>query len=159
MFWQDAFFGERKEGLLFGECKTYDIFKRKDFNRMGDLARQFPGAVLVFSTLRKSLTKQEVAAIARLAKKGRKRWKAEWPINPVMILTGTELLHWQGPPYCWDESVRKKFNHLRGVIGLCDATQQLYLGLRSWQTEWHEDIERRRARWQAKQIQSASNRS
>jgi hypothetical protein len=155
MFWQEAVFGERKEGLMFGECKTYDLFKTKDFKRMESLAGEFPGAVLLFSTLRKSLTKQEVAGIGPIAKKGRKRWKPERPVNPVMILTGTELLGMGRPPYCWDESVRKKFHHLRGVIGLCDATQQLYLGLPSWQTEWHNKWEKGRARLQAKQTQSA----
>jgi hypothetical protein len=159
MFWQDAIFGERQEGFLFGECKTYDIFKQKDFKRMEFLASQFPGAVLVFSTLRTTFTKQEVAGITRIAKKGRKQWKPGRPINPVMILTGTELLHWQGPPYCWEDSIRNKFDHLHGMIGLCDATQQLYLGLPSWQTEWHEKSEKRRARWQAKQTQSHTSRA
>ena len=156
MFWQDAIFGERKEGLLFGECKTYDVFKQKDFKRMESLANQFPGAVLVFSTLRKSLTKQEVRGITRIANKGRKYWKTEQPINPCMILTGTELLDWQHPPYCWDESVRKKFDHLRGVIGLCNATQQIYLNLPSWETEWHKKWEEKGRRLQMKSLKSAT---
>jgi hypothetical protein len=152
MFWQDFIFGEKKEGFLFGECKTYDVFKQKDFRRMESLANQFPGAVLVFSTLRKSLTKHEVTGITRIANKGRKHWKHDRPINPVMILTGTELLDRQHPPYCWEEALRRKFDHLHGIIGLCDATQQLYLGLPSWQTEWHEKHEKRRMRWRSKQM-------
>ena len=28
-FWQDSIFGEKKDGLLFGECKTYGKFKAK----------------------------------------------------------------------------------------------------------------------------------
>lgn len=82
MFWQDAIFGERKDGILFSECKTYDSFKAKDFKRMRQLAKSFPGAVLVFSTLRKSLTKKEIAGIAVIAKAGRKYWKPERPSIP-----------------------------------------------------------------------------
>ena len=46
----------KKDGLVFGECKTYGLFQKKDFDRMSYLAKSFPGAILVFSTLRKTLT-------------------------------------------------------------------------------------------------------
>jgi hypothetical protein len=71
-FWQDAVFGERKDGIFFAECKTYDRVEAKDFARMRQLAKAFPGAVLVFSTLRKSLSLQEIKGITRIAKRGRK---------------------------------------------------------------------------------------
>jgi len=29
LFWQDSIFGERNDGILFAECKTYDRFKPK----------------------------------------------------------------------------------------------------------------------------------
>jgi hypothetical protein len=69
---QDAVFGQRNDGVLFAECKTYDRFQAKDFMRMRQLAKTFPGAVLVFSTLRKSLSLQEIKGITRIAKRGRK---------------------------------------------------------------------------------------
>jgi hypothetical protein len=149
-FWQDEVFGERKDGIFFAECKTYDRFQAKDFTRMRQLAKTFPGAVLVFSTLHRSLTPQEIKGITRIAKRGRKYWKSDRPINPVLILTGTELLHFSRPPHCWGESLQKKFDHLYGLISLCDATQQIYLNLPSWQTEWHEKWEKSRQRLQAK---------
>jgi hypothetical protein len=151
LFWQDSIFGERNDGILFAECKTYGRFEAKDFDRMRELAKTFPGAVLVFSTLRKSLTQEEIRGITRIAKTGSKYWKSERPINPVLILTGTELLNHSGPPYCWDESVRKKFDHVRGLIGLCDTTQQIYLNLPSWRSDWHDKWEKRRSRLQAQQ--------
>jgi hypothetical protein len=117
---------------------------------MRQLANTFPGAVLVFSTLRKSLTPQEIKSITRIAKRRRKYWKSDRPINPVLILTGTELLHFSGPPHCWEESLQKKFDHVYGLIALCDATQQIYLNLPSWQTEWHEKWEKKRELLQAK---------
>lgn len=153
-FWQEAVYGERKEGLLLGECKTYGRFGEKDFDRMRYLAKTFPGAVLVFSTLRKSLTSKEIAGITRIAKAGRKHWKTERPINPVLILTGNELLSQFGPPYCWEETIKKKFDHIGGLLSICDATQQIYLNLSSWQTEWSEKWEkRRRARLKKPEVQ------
>jgi len=156
-FWQDSIFGERKDGVLFAECKTYDRFSEKDFRRMRQLAKAFPGAILAFSTLRKSLTHQEIVGMTRVAKAGRKYWKSERPINPVLVLTGTELLNHLSPPYCWDESVKKRFNHIRGLLGLCDTTQQIYLNLPSWHTEWHEKWEKKRRSLLAKQAAQQPN--
>jgi hypothetical protein len=146
LLWQESLYGERKDGILFGECKTYGLFKDKDFERMRYLAKSFPGAVLAFSTLRKALTLNEIAAITRIVKAGRKHWKAERPINPILILTGNELLNWQGPPYCWEPAQKNKFDRVRGLLGVCNATQQIYLNLPSWETEWHEKWEKQRKR-------------
>ncbi len=150
LFWQQTTFGEETNGLLFGECKSYGPFKKKDYDRMRYLARMFPGAVLVFSTLRKTLSRTEIAAISKIAKAGRKYWKPERPVNAVLILTGTELFADVAPPYCWDDATKKRFEHGHGLLDLCDATQQLYLNLPSWRAEWHEQFERRRVRVMAK---------
>ena len=150
LFWQQTMFGEETNGLLFGECKSYGPFEKKDYVRMRYLAKTFPGAVLVFSTLRKTLSPAEIAEIGRIARTGRKYWKSERPINPVLVLTGTELFGDTAPPYCWDDATKKRFEHVHGLIDLCDATQQVYLNLPSWRAQWHEQFERRRARAMAK---------
>jgi hypothetical protein len=143
-FWRESRYGEIRDGLLFAECKTYNQFEKEDFDRMAYLAKTFPGAVLVFCTLKKSLTPQEIASISRIAKKGRKYWKAERPINPVLVLTGTELLSVMGPPYCWDDpGVRKKFDRADGLFEVCDATQQIHLKLPSWHDDWRKELDRR----------------
>ena len=80
------------------------------------LAQMFPGAILVFSMLRESLTKEEIAALTRLAKLGRKYWKSERPLNPVMILTGAELLTWKRPPLCWNEELQRRFHNVYSLI-------------------------------------------
>jgi hypothetical protein len=146
LLWQESLYGEERDGVVFGECKTYGEFHEKDFDRMQYLAKTFPGAVLVFSTLRKSLTAREIGKIARITKAGRKHWKADRPINPVLILTGTELLDWQGPPYCWSDDLRQKFDRVHGLLEICDATQQIYLNLPSWHMEWNERREKLRKR-------------
>lgn len=144
MFWRDGSYGDDTAGILFGECKSYGLFKPKDFQRMRYLAETFPGAILVFSTLRESLTKEEIAALTRLAKFGRKYWKAERPVNPVLILTGAELLTWERPPLCWNEDLQKRFQNVHSLMEHCNASQQIYLGLPSWQEDWHAAFERRR---------------
>jgi len=144
MFWRDGSYGDDTAGTLFGECKSYGLFKPKDFQRMRYLAETFPGAILVFSTLRESLTKEEIAALTRLAKFGRKYWKADRPINPVLVLTAAELLTWEQPPQCWNEEMQKRFQNLHSLMEHCNASQQIYLGLPSWQEDWHAAFERRR---------------
>lgn len=144
MFWREVSYGEDTDGILFGECKSYGLFKPKDFQRMQYIAETFPGAILVFSTLRESLTKEEVAALTRLAKFGRKYWKAERPLNPVLILTGTEILTWERPPHCWNEQQQKRFQNVHTLMELCNASQQIYLGLQSWQEDWNQAFERRK---------------
>lgn len=144
MFWRDGSYGDDTSGILFGECKSYGLFKAKDLQRMRYLAETFPGAVLVFSTLRESLTTEEVAALTRLAKFGRKYWKAERPVNPVMILTAAELLTWERPPLCWNEELQNRFQNAHSLMEHCNASQQIYLGLPPWQEDWHAAFERRR---------------
>lgn len=151
MFWKEMVYGEENEGLLFGECKTFGLFETRDIERMRYLGDTFPGAVLVFSTLRETLTKKEVIALARLAKHGRKYWKAERSINPVLILTGAELLSWQRPPHCWDESHQKRFQNVHGILALCDATQQIYLDLPPVHEDWRKRVEQRSKRRSSRQ--------
>lgn len=146
-FWRQTAYGELLDGIAFGECKTYGLFAEQDYKRMRFLAKTFPGAVLVFATLRKELTAKEVRAISRIAKAGRTYWKPERPINPVLILTGRELLDPVGPPYCWrDNDVDKRFENTRELLDICNATQQLYLGLRPWEQDWSERWEKQRRR-------------
>jgi hypothetical protein len=150
LLWEESIYGEQRHGVIFGECKTYGEFDTKDYERMRYFAKAFPGAVLVFSTLRKTLTAREISRISQIAKAGRKYWKADRPINPVLILTGTEILDWQAPPYCWNENLQERFKHLHGLLAVCNATQQIYLGLPSWETEWHEGFEKKRLKRVAK---------
>lgn len=95
-------YGEVQEGTLFAECKSYNKFEQRDFDRMSALAKHFPGAILAFCTLRKSLEPYEKTAMKRIAMAGMKQWKTERPINPVLVLTGHELFRYERPPHCWD---------------------------------------------------------
>lgn len=143
MFWREVSGAEVTEGLLFGECKTYGKFLPRDFDRMQYICENFPGAIVVFSTFRDSLTDPEIRSAKRLAKAGRKHWKPGHPVNPILVLTGNELFSARRPPECWAEPHRSRFSAAHGLLSLCDATQQIYLGMKSWHQEWLAKWERR----------------
>lgn len=157
LFYKEQSFGATRLELIFAECKTYNRFEPKDMLRMRQLADAFPGAILVFSTLRNSLASGEIRLLRPLVNRGRKYWKAERPFNPVMILTGTELFSSWGTPECWKgkgerfEDIYKHHEYMRNLLELCDVTQQLYLNM----NPWHEWLEKR---WQRRRLQSDARR-
>ncbi|MFA4905430.1 MAG: hypothetical protein WC645_02880 [Candidatus Margulisiibacteriota bacterium] len=142
LFIKETRFGVTDTRLIFAECKNNDEFKKTDVDKMKWIAERFPGAILLFATLKKELSKREQNLIRPLVNKGRRQWKTELPYNPVLILTATELLSDLGPPNCWKdagdfhESFAERYQHFWGeLIPLCDITQQMYLGLKPWR-EW-----------------------
>lgn len=130
--------------LLFCECKTYNKFEKKDIDRMRSLAKEFPGAALIFSTLRTALTATEKRMIKPLVNSGRRYWKAERTYNPVIILTGNELFSTHGIPYCWKDKEGKAKQiaesnfYPRSLSDIADATQQIYLDMKPYH-EWREE--------------------
>jgi hypothetical protein len=142
LFFQESRYGQKKTDLIFAECKTNKEFNRKDADRMSDLAKYFPGAVLVFATLNKTLSKKEQTVLRPVANRGRRLWKTGHSFNPVLILTGTELFAEWGPSQAWRDAGGKHATFAdyhrwpRGeLMALCDATQQLYLDLPP-QNDW-----------------------
>lgn len=141
---EKEFRDEITQELIFAECKTYNKFEKKDFERMKTLAKEFPGAVLVFATMRERLTDTEKRMIKPLVNSGRRHWKAEQMYNPVVILTGTELFSTHGIPHCWKgkegiagELEKGKF-YSRNLSDIADATQQIYLDMKPYH-EWRAE--------------------
>jgi hypothetical protein len=148
LMWWDTAFGETQEGVLFAECKSYNKFEKKDFERMSAIAKEFPGAILAFCTLRKTVEPGEIKELKRLTKAGMKYWKAERPINPVLILTGHELFHHFGAPLCWKNmTVPDWTKRVHSILELCNATQAIYLVLPHWHETWRQDFEKRRRKF------------
>lgn len=144
--WHESLFGEAKDGVIFGECKTFGTFQQKDYKKMRRLAKRFPGAVLAFCTMKDYLTKTEIKEITKIAKAGRKYWKEEQPLNPVLILTKNELTSMFSPPTCWAEKHEKKYKNVHGLLAITDVTQQIYLNLPSWREEWQKEFEEKMRR-------------
>jgi len=135
--------------IIFGECKSFNEFTKADVSRMSKIAEKFPGAVIAFCTLRKTLKDREKKLIASLARRGRKHLKAEQWVNPILILTGIELFDDFEPPSCWKdkgapyEAFANNWHIRDGIQNLCDATQQMHLGIESYWT-WYEQTRRKR---------------
>lgn len=145
LFFKESMFRNTKNIIIFAECKTYNIFYKKDINKMKFITKQFPGAVIVFATLRKSFTKNEKKIIKTLVNKSRKDyWKSTRTYNPILLLTGVELFSESEIPYCWRNKGEKykKFEKFRVytdyIEKLCDITQQIYLDMKSIEDEYHE---------------------
>ena len=124
-----------KTKLIFCECKTYNAFERKDIQRMQLIGQQFPGATLVFATLRDALSLSEKYFFRQIVNRQRRLQSKGRPFNPVLILTATELFSKDAPPYCWrklsgiGERFTKWYSADRDMVHLSDATQQLYLDI------------------------------
>ena len=154
LWWDRSSYGGPEPALVFGECKTFGRFEQKDVTRARTLAKNFPGVILVFATLRDSLTQREKRLLTGLARSGRRFLGAGKTHAPVMVLTAHELTHDMGPPYCWKDAGGKfaqfadRYRGFGGLTEMCDATQQLHLGMESYGEWLQKELERRRQRWE-----------
>lgn len=130
MLWHEEGPWVHPVNLILGECKTFNRFERKDALRLRAMARAFPGAYLVCSSMNEALNDEEVALLRPIAKAGRRDWR-----NPVIVLTANELANDFNPPTCWRSpaaaKVAEQIPPLMTLRALADATQQIHLGLPS----------------------------
>ena len=152
LFFNRQRIGRTATDLIFAECKSYGQFKSKDVERLCYLGAEFPGSVLVFATLRRSLTFVEKRMLRRVADRGRRYSEHDRSHNPVLVLTGIELFGHDRPPGCWEEEGDKFAEFAKGQRGygglleLCDCTQQLHLEMKPYY-EWRDSrLERRLGR-------------
>lgn len=139
--------------VLMGECKTFDKFKPKEVRRFREVAKRFPGTIRVFATLRQELDNDERTAIASLAREGRRLSGSQ---SPVLVLTAAELLSTSPLPYCYRDAGPRfeRFKNYNvapmagddGLLGLCDLTQQIHLGMEPTWSTIDKEIDKRRAR-------------
>jgi len=159
LWWQRELMPYAEPVLILGEAKSFggtnDLFTAREVSRSKQLAARAPGSVFAFATLKDSLTRAESTRLAKLARHGRRPLRSGQSRMPVLILTGRELLSPLPPPMCWagvsprHNQVAQQFGHIQDVYQLCDATQQLYLGLEPY-GDWllarfKKQQERRRA--------------
>jgi hypothetical protein len=150
IFYRGAVSWERETETIFGECKTFNKFTNDDVGRMRTIAQNFPGAVLVFATLSREFSAADRALLTPFVKRCRKYGGLDRPKNPVLLLTGIELFSAIGPPRCWVRAggKAKQFGETRGtpatLLDLCNATQQLHLGLPPWGQDWEIELRKRR---------------
>ncbi|AYO78909.1 hypothetical protein [Sphingobium yanoikuyae] len=141
--------------LVFGEAKSFgqDAFTAVDVARMKDLALAFPGAALVFATMRdvSQLSKDEIRRLTELARWGRHYEAKRRQVRaPVIVLTGTELFAEHALEDTWKkkgglhaELVSPGYVRTDNLYQLADMTQQLNLGMKP---QWQELKEKRNFR-------------
>lgn len=131
---------ERDEPLLVvGEAKSFGVGSIEDdaIGSLKKVAERFPGAVMVVSSLReiREYSLSEIGRLRHLALWGRRKLHQGQPINPLIVLTGTELFARYSISVAWEEA-DGKFTHpgfdFSDLHTLGDLTQQRYLGLPSW---------------------------
>lgn len=134
LFFQESKFRNSKTEVIFVECKTFNSFRQKDVNRMTDLGKAFPGTILVFAKLEEYLHEEEKAILCTLVNRSRKNRMNDRPFNPILILTGKELFWHSNFSEWWKEvgGMRMAVNSRKGMLELCDFTQQINLDMDSW---------------------------
>lgn len=149
--------------VIFGECKMFDRFRTKDINRMDQLGKRFPGAVLCFATLNEELSVEEKRAITKVARRGRQKLRTGQQTNPVLVLTKAELLARGGPNQIADRLPERFKQYVpnmffRGDIQeICDFTLQAHLGMESIHDWWKRKAERKRRRIDARRKPTTSD--
>jgi hypothetical protein len=101
------------------------------------LAENFPEAIIIFATLKRSLSNDERILIASVTDK-LKGVERERPKGHVLILTGTELFSfWKKPPQCWEgfsdlyQEYANRWDFHHNLQKLCEASQHIHLQNRS----------------------------
>jgi hypothetical protein len=140
-FWyqRSRMFGREEEPVLvFGEAKSFAVesFKKEDVARMRKLADIFPGAFMVFATLKDEFSATEKTGIGHFALWGRERLRDGRPRTPVIVLTATELFCNWDLEQTWEALGGQRANfvtpaavRLDNLWTLADLTQQIYLDL------------------------------
>jgi hypothetical protein len=132
--------------FVVGESKSFgegDIVKDKDVATLRLIVGRIPGAFMLVSVLKESLTDIERSRLVELATWGRSERINSRPCHPLIVLTGRELFT--------DHNVRSTWKDAGGLVAeltahpstrlddlatLAEVTQQAYLGLRPF----HEDL-------------------
>jgi hypothetical protein len=135
---------ESQTYVVHVECKSFNRFEKRDGVRMKDLAQEFPGAVLIFSTLNESLQNSEIKIIGSIVQAERKKQLRGAPYSPIIVLTGIELFASHSHRQCWKKrgGLHAQLNNhgfdFSDLPKLADATQQLYLNFPSWHS-WAQE--------------------
>jgi hypothetical protein len=146
--------------FIIGECKSFNEFEDRDFDRARQAMELFPGAALCFATFRDKLNGNEKRRLRAIATAGREYINSRHQKNPVIILTGKELFGQfkLGDFYSEYETnehwVRGLFEDV-DLAALGDFTQGLYLDMKPAHEVLREKHVKRAQKKAAKQNKKA----
>lgn len=137
MFMDPAFASRSSiPSFIIGECKSFNTFEDRDYERARQAMELFPGAALCFATFRNSLTPKEKRRLRAIANEGREVMRPGYQRNPVIVLTGKELFGQYKMGDFYGEYVGKDERQIRwlfqdgDVQALADFTQVQYLDMK-----------------------------
>ena len=135
-----------------------DVVKPKDVVRLKAVAKKLPDAVIVVAVLRDHFTEKEKRILKKFVTWGRRVNAYGEPTNPVLLLTSHELFMDHYVSHAWkelggDHAHFSDYNHTRDLHSFADATQQIYLGLKSFQ-QWRQEAWEARSARQKKSVKN-----
>ncbi|WP_439924987.1 hypothetical protein [Nitrobacter sp. JJSN] len=144
---EDRLTPEKPPQLIIGETKSLGrdaVIKPKDVAKLKAVAQKLPDAVIVVAVLRDHFTEKEKRILRKLVTWGRRTNAYGEPTNPVLLLTSHELFMDHHVQYTWknlggEHAKFADYNHTRDLHSFADATQQIYLGLKSF-SEWRHEL-------------------
>jgi hypothetical protein len=151
----------RSPQLIIGETKSVgqgELIASRDLTKLKSVATKLPGAVIVISVLRDHFTRNEKKLLEKFVNWGRRVNVHGEPTNPVVLFTAHELMMDHLLSTTWKElgGMHGRFadyNHTRTLLDVADATQQIYLGMPSFnevrRKYWEKRMARRKATEQA----------
>jgi hypothetical protein len=155
-FQQSAVFDDDYEPvLILGEAKSFgagELVKKKDIERLKELALHFPGSYLAVSVLRDSFTEAEKALLRSLVRWSRKLTPEGGPRNRVLLLTGLELLKHKGSVnITWQEMGGRHvefsdFHNTDSLRNIAEATIAIHLTMSSFESERYAKWNKRKRR-------------
>ena len=138
---------EKPPRLIIGETKSLGrdaVIKPKDMAKLKAVAQKLPDAAIVVAVMRDHFTEKEKRILRKFVTWGRRLNAYGEPTNPVLLLTSHELFMDHHVLYTWKNLTPEhaKFSDSNQTLDLqsfADATQQIYLGLKSF-SQWHREL-------------------
>jgi hypothetical protein len=147
----------RPPQLIIGEAKSLgkgELVKPKDIAKLKAVATRLPDAVIVISVMRDHFTAAEKKILTKFVNWGRRVNVHGEPTNPVLLLTSNELTMDHFISATWkslggQHAKFEDYQHTRNLMNFANATQQIYLGMKSFHQAQDEYWKKRLARRQA----------
>lgn len=145
---------QRPPQLVIGEAKSLgqgELITANELAKLKAVAAKLSEAVIVIAVLRDHFTLSESKILRSFVTWGRRVNAYGDPVNPVLLLTSHELTMDYDVSHVWKElggrhAQFSDSNQIRTLSAFADATQQLYLNMRSFHVERREYWQKRHAR-------------
>jgi hypothetical protein len=148
----------RPPQLIIGEAKSLgqgELITASELAKLKTIAAKLAEAVIVVAVLRDHFTTAEKKILAKFVAWGRRVNVYGEPTNPVLLLTSNELTMDHHLSSTWkalggQHAKFADYEHSRTLFNLAGATQQIYLGMPSFDQVRDEYWKKRHARKAAK---------